>query len=131
MHTARARYVPASLPREPRDATVRTVSRKRQRSKGAGLQLCLTCGSLHVIPVESSKIGGGGRWLLLRCGECGAWRQAIAPPGAARAFDQALEEGIQEISDTIERLDRDRMTAQAEAFIAALDRDLIDAGDFR
>jgi hypothetical protein len=69
--------------------------------------------------------------MLLRCGECGSWRDALAPPGAARALDRALEEGVKEISDTLMRLDRDRWTAQAEAFIAALDRDLIDARDFR
>jgi hypothetical protein len=89
------------------------------------------CGSSHVVPIDSSRIGNGARWVLLRCGECGAWRDAIAPPGAARDLDRALEEGLQEISDTIERLDLERMEAQAEAFIAALNRDLLDAADFR
>jgi hypothetical protein len=85
-----------------------------------GLQLCVFCGSDLVTPVQSREIGGGGRLLLLRCGECGAWREAIAPPGAAKAFDRAVE-----------GLDRERMAAQADAFIAALHRDLIHAGDFR
>jgi len=47
--------------------------------------------------------------MLLRCGECGCWREAIAPPGAARDLENALENGLQEISDTLERLDRERM----------------------
>jgi hypothetical protein len=69
--------------------------------------------------------------MLLRCGECGCRRDAIAPPGAARGLDRALEEGLEEISDALLRLDRERMEAQAEAFIAALERDLLDAADFR
>jgi hypothetical protein len=100
-------------------------------AEGAGLQLCLFCGSYFVVPVESREIGGDGRLLLLRCAECGTWRQAIAPAGAVKAFDRALEVGVKAIACTLERLDRERMTAQAEAFIAALRRDLIDAGDFR
>ena len=107
------------------------MSRKQRPRKAAGLQLCLMCGSPYVVSVESCRLGDGGRWMLLRCGECDAWRQAIAPPGAAKAFERALDEDLQEISDTIERLDRERMAAQAEAFIAALDRDLLDAADFR
>jgi hypothetical protein len=101
------------------------------RAKGTGLQLCVFCGSDFVTPVESREIGGGARLLLLRCGECGTWRQAIAPPGAAEAFDRALDAGAETITRTLERLDRERMVAQAEAFTAALHRDLIDAGDFR
>jgi hypothetical protein len=93
--------------------------------------MCLVCGSCFVNPVESRDAGGGAQLLLLRCGECGSWRQAIAPPGAAKAFDRALDAGAEAIRETLERLDRERMTAQAEAFIAALRRDLIDAGDFR
>jgi hypothetical protein len=69
--------------------------------------------------------------MLLRCGECGTWRDAIAPRGAARDLDRALEEGLQQISDALDQLDRERMEAQAEAFIAALERDLLDAADFR
>jgi hypothetical protein len=111
------------------------VGRRRRTHEAAeastGLQLCLFCGSCFVVPVESRDAGGGAQWLLLRCGECGTLRQAIAPPGAAEAFDRALEAGVKAISETLERLDRERMAAQAEAFIAALHRDLIDARDFR
>jgi hypothetical protein len=44
-----------------------------------GLQMCLVCGSGFVNPVESRDAGGGAKCLLLRCGECGSRRQAIAP----------------------------------------------------
>jgi hypothetical protein len=93
--------------------------------------MCLVCGSCFVNPIESRDAGGGAQWLLLRCGECGSRRQAIAPPGAAAAFARALDAGVKAISETLERIERERMAAQAEAFIAALRRDLIDAGDFR
>jgi hypothetical protein len=107
------------------------VGRKGSRRKPAGLQVCLLCGSPYVIPIDSCKLGDGGRWMLLRCGECGTCRDAIAPRGAARDLDNAIEEGLQEISDTLQQLDRERMQAQAEAFIAALERDLLDPADFR
>jgi hypothetical protein len=38
---------------------------------------------------------------------------------------------VKAISETLGRVERERMAAQAEAFIAALRRDLIDAGHFR
>ena len=97
----------------------------------AGLQLCLMCGSHYMVPVESRGLGDGGCVLTLRCGECGVWRIAVAPPGAARAFARALEEDLASIRDAIERLDRERMAAEANAFIAALALGLVDAGDFR
>ena len=89
------------------------------------------CGSRFVTAVESKEIGGGARRLLLRCGECATWRDAIAPPGAARAFDRASALQLEAIARALERLDLERMADQAEAFSTALRLDLIDAGDFR
>jgi hypothetical protein len=96
----------------------------------AALQLCLACGSHYVAPVESLELGDGGRLFELRCGECGVWRRAVAPPGAARALERALADDLAAMTDAVERLDRERMSTEVDAFIAALDRGLLDPGDF-
>ena len=71
------------------------------------------------------------RWhMLLRCGECGTYRDVVAANDVAEAFERDLERGAAEIRAALARLDHARMATQADAFIAALRRDLIDAGDF-
>ena len=71
------------------------------------------------------------RWhMLLRCGACGTFRDVIAVDAVAHAYERDIDRGMREIGAALVRLDRDRMAAQADAFAAALQRDLIDAGDF-
>ena len=72
-----------------------------------------------------------GRWdLRLRCGQCGAFRDIVVSDGAAKRYDHDLDRGMSEIATALAREDRERMTAEAQVFIAALEHDLIDAGDF-
>jgi hypothetical protein len=74
---------------------------------------------------------GESHWLIhLRCGECGARRDALATNEEAEAFDVELDRQTAPIARALERLDRERVTAEVEAFVAALQRDLVDAGDF-
>ena len=71
------------------------------------------------------------RWhMLLRCGECGTYRDLIASNDVARAYEYDLDRGMAEIRAALDSLDRDRMTLEADAFIVALRCDLIDAEDF-
>jgi hypothetical protein len=47
-----------------------------------------------------------------------------------KRYDLDLQRGIAEIAAALERHDHERMTAEARVFIAALQHDIIDAGDF-
>ena len=72
------------------------------------------------------------RWrMLLRCGQCGTYRDVVAANDVVKAFERDLDHGAAEIRIAVGRMDRERMAAETETFVAALRRDLIDAGDFR
>ena len=73
---------------------------------------------------------GATWWIRLRCGECGEAREVVVAQDAADRFDRALDRGLDAIAATLERLDRERMTAEVEAFATALRLDLLDAADF-
>ena len=69
-------------------------------------------------------------WMRLRCGQCGAFREAIVSQEIADRYDRALARTAASIVATLAQLDRERMTAEVEAFTTALRLDLFDAGDF-
>ena len=48
----------------------------------------------------------------------------------AQRFEHELDRGVEQIAAAIVRLDRERIIAEADAIMAALERDLIDPGDF-
>jgi hypothetical protein len=48
----------------------------------------------------------------------------------ARRFDRELDQGLGRIAATVARLEREHMMADTEVLTAALQRDLIDPGDF-
>jgi hypothetical protein len=68
--------------------------------------------------------------MVLRCGACGTYREVTVGDDVARAFERDLDRGMSEIRAALQRIDRDRMVIQADAFAIALQRDLIDAADF-
>ena len=81
-------------------------------------------------PLEWETVGDE-HWLIhSRCGECGTWRSEVATDAEAEHFDLTLARQSAEIARCLARLDRERMAAELEHFVAALDRDLIDAADF-
>ena len=69
--------------------------------------------------------------LLLRCGQCGTYRDVVVGGDLVKAFERDLNRGAAEIRVALGRMDRERMLAETEAFVAALQHDLIEAGDFR
>jgi hypothetical protein len=72
-----------------------------------------------------------GRWkILLRCPECETYRNVVVADDVAKRYELDFERAKAEIAATVKRLDRLRMIAMLDTFIAALDRDLIDAADF-
>ncbi len=82
------------------------------------------------MPVEAEALDHG-RWdLRLRCGQCGTYRDLVVTDDVAKRYDLDLQRGMTEIAVALKLQDQERMTAEANVFIAALRHDLIDAGDF-
>jgi hypothetical protein len=106
--------------------------RRRSRKRGGRGELtrCTTCGSDFVVPVDWGERDAARWWLWLRCGECGAYREVVVPDADARRYEAALNRGVEEIGDTLRRIDLTRMADEAEAFSKALELDVYDAGDF-
>jgi hypothetical protein len=104
--------------------------RRRQPPPGSGLHQCPLCHDDSVVPVRAEALDMA-RWeMRLRCGECGTYRDVVVSDDVAKRYDLDLARGMAEIAAALRREDRDRMAAEAQIFIAALEHDLIDAADF-
>jgi hypothetical protein len=68
--------------------------------------------------------------MLLRCAECGTWRDVTVPNAVAERYDDELAEGARAISRAARRLEMERIAAEADAFAAALRHGLIEPADF-
>jgi hypothetical protein len=95
-----------------------------------GLHECPDCRRDMVYPVHWHSVDSE-RWAMdLRCGECGAERKVVASNAQAAEFDSALNERQRRLERSLERVEASRMAAEIDAFVEALERDLIDAADF-
>ena len=95
-----------------------------------GLHECPECRSDMVCPVRWHSVDAE-RWAMdLRCGECGDERKVVASNAEAADFDGALNERQRKIERALERLDASRMAAEVDAFVKALERDLIEPAEF-
>jgi formate dehydrogenase maturation protein FdhE len=91
---------------------------------------CPSCGSDHVCPVESEVVDDA-RWrVFLRCGGCDAWRDVIVSHDDAARLERAVGQHVASIERAVARLDSERMAMEVDAFVAALECDLIDASSF-
>ena len=97
---------------------------------GSGLHQCAVCRADCVVPVWWESIDEERWHMLLRCGACDTYRDVTAADDVARAYERDLAHGMRTIRIALEKVDRERMAGQADAFVAALQRDLIDAADF-
>jgi hypothetical protein len=97
---------------------------------GSGLHQCALCHADCVVPIWWESVGRDRWHMLLRCGACGTFRDVTAADDVAEAYERDMERGTRQIRAAVDRMDRDRMAVQADAFVVALQRDLIDAGDF-
>jgi hypothetical protein len=98
---------------------------------GSGLHICSSCRSNFVHATERRR-ESEARWrVFLRCGQCGGCRDVVVGDDLVRRFDEDVSRGLAAIESDLTTLDRERMAQQVESFAAALQRDLIDAGDFR
>lgn len=112
------------------EAGVKVFNRRRQPPPGSGLHQCALCHDDFVVPVEAEALDQG-RWdLRLRCGQCGTYRDLVVSDDVAKRYELDLTRGMAEIAAALRRQDHERMIAEARVFIAALEHDLIDGGDF-
>jgi len=91
---------------------------------------CTSCRSDTVVPLEWIEHDHESWWLLLRCGNCGARSEGVAHDREAERFADELDAGIAAVAADLQRLERRRMAAEAEALREAFARDLVDAVDF-
>jgi hypothetical protein len=91
---------------------------------------CGACGSRYVCPLEWAPLDEETWWVACRCGECGHRHDVFLQNAQAAEWDVELCRQTEVIEREVARLDRERMTAEAAAFTAALRSDLIDAADF-
>jgi hypothetical protein len=99
---------------------------------GSGLHVCPGCRKPFVYPVEwCASPSGEEVWLLLRCGQCQTWREVTVPSGVAARLKADTELARSSISHTLRGLERRRMALEITTLRTALERDLIDAADFR
>jgi uncharacterized Zn finger protein len=96
----------------------------------ATLADCTSCGADFVHPVEWSPADGDSWWMLLRCGACGTSREETVPDAEAERYDRELDRAEHRMLRAADRLSRERLAQQAEAFATALRMDLIGAEDF-
>lgn len=74
---------------------------------------------------------GDEHWTIdLRCGDCGYCWNRVVPNSRAARFDVELNRDQAVLRRSLQRLDHERMTAEVEAFCAALARDLVEPADF-
>jgi hypothetical protein len=94
------------------------------------LDRCPECRRPAVCPMEW-ETDGEHHWLMqLRCGECGAWREVRVTNEDAKEFDLTLNRQAAQIQRALDQIDRERMEAELNTFVGALEHDLIDAADF-
>jgi uncharacterized Zn finger protein len=103
---------------------------ERQQDPELQLEICGMCGRDFVTPVEWEPRGPDWWRILLRCGECGTWRDVTVTNAVAQRYDVVLNLRAVGMAATLDRMDRERMLGQAEAMTIALELGLIDAADF-
>ena len=96
----------------------------------AGLEICPVCKRDFVQPVSWEPAGEAAWWMFLRCGECGMSREIAVSNAEADRFERALHARASVLAAQARGLEEERLSAQIDAFAAALDQDLIDADFF-
>jgi len=105
------------------------LARLRRRSAD-GPDVCRVCGGDFVYPVHWREADKTHLWVRLRCGECDTWRDGTFSDEVLDGFDRKLDAACGQIAEEADRLHAEWRSKEADAFAAALERDLIDAADF-
>jgi hypothetical protein len=91
---------------------------------------CPSCTAPFLCPMDWGTVDDERWWVLSRCGECGHWTETLVANEQAKRLDLELNRQQAFIRRAADRLEAERMAVEADAFIVALQHDLIDAGDF-
>ena len=76
-------------------------------------------------------MAGDSHWrVAFRCGECGNWTEIVLSNAQAARLDCELDRQLTGIRHAADGLDRERMQAQIEAFVAGLRGDHVLPADF-
>jgi hypothetical protein len=108
----------------------RSLFKRIFNRRRATLSDCTECGADFVHPVEWSPNDGGTWWMLLRCGACGASREATVPDDEAERYDQELDMAEYRMKRAADQLGKELLEAEADSFATALRLDLIGVEDF-
>jgi hypothetical protein len=103
---------------------------RRRPAPGSGIHQCALCHGDYVIPVLIEEVDEESWRLMLRCGECQTYRDVVIANDVAARFEHDYDRGVAELRATYDRLDRERMAAEVDTMVTALQLDLIDAADF-
>lgn len=94
------------------------------------LHVCPTCSS-SLVQLVAYEDAGAGHWqLTLRCPECESVTSGIASDEECAALDHELERGTEELFTSLLQVQRRQMLAEVDAFVAAIQADLILPEDF-
>jgi hypothetical protein len=113
-----------------KDLLHRIIGPRIASSTTPDASVCEACRSDAFALVEWGEHAADEWWVVLRCGECAGWQETVVSRAGADSLEAALDEGLEAIARDLEAVDRERLATQIQAFVVALERDLIDAGDF-
>lgn len=104
----------------------------RQRSEPL-LHICPACGSDLVQPISwKQEKGDRCNWRVWRrCPECEWSGDGVHNEITIDAYDEQLDLGAHELAGELRALEHANMSEMADAFVVALEHDLIGPEDFR
>lgn len=94
------------------------------------LEICGSCSSSLVHPVEWEPVGTAHWQIELRCPECEWAGTGVFDQDTVERFDEALEQGTDRLVADLQALERANMSDYAQRFCAALAADQILPEDF-
>jgi hypothetical protein len=92
---------------------------------------CPHCDSPYVQATDWKALPDGRVSVAMRCPECLAWMSDTCSWERARRLDRDLADGRAELRSLYRRTVRHNMQQALDAFVRALELDLIGADDFR
>jgi hypothetical protein len=118
-----------------RDASILDIEPMHEPSSNeaatSSLHICPDCGSSLVQPTCWEQQENRFQWRLWRrCPECEWIAEGIHDEVAIDAFDAHLDQGAHALADELRSLEQANMKEMTDAFVVALDNDLIGADDF-
>jgi hypothetical protein len=97
----------------------------------ARLHVCAKCEGEFVHATRWDDPVDGTRRVGLRCAACGHERETVADLTATALFQAAHTDRVAQLAEAADELARQQMASWVDSFAGALERDLIEAADFK